>query len=170
MPLFSSSPSASNRKTVPSRVVDIKLTFRHLNPSSPMLVCAGIVGNAGFDSASLIWSLSFLTRSMLSMDQAVSSKDLHVTDIGPRKGIEASESNRKLLNLIWNMVTCTRSYHYSGINAKQYRTETDISVLKDLPTWPFDCLSATRACHWNSHSSSPPHTHPSVITLDIPNT
>ena len=44
----------------------------------------------------------------------------HVIDIGPGTGIEASESNKSMFSLVWKSVTCTSSYHSSGI--KWYNT------------------------------------------------
>lgn len=134
------------RKTVSWGIVYImlRLTFIHLGQSSPTLVHVHHHLES-YESQGLTqhlwggWSLSFLVKSMLSMDQTFSSKDIHVIDFGP---IEASESNRIVLkpNLKYNNLHQSLSLFWKQIMQSTVLYRLTSQAFK---TCPCDLLSVS---------------------------
>ena len=79
----------------------------------------------------------------------------HVIDIGPGTGIEASESNKSMFNLVWKSITCTSSYHSSGI--KWYKAVQQ----RNWCLSPFRLVETFWVSLWHKSMSleSHPYTH-----------
>ena len=97
-------------------------------------------------------------KSMLSMDRAI-----HMIDIGPGTGIEASESNKSMFNLVWKSVTCTGSYHSSGI--KWYKAVQQRNWCLSPFRLVHNFLNVSLAQEYVTGIPTPTHIHPCVTPL-----
>ena len=92
------------------------------------------------------------------MDRAI-----HVIDIGPGTGSEASESNKSMFNLVWKSVTCTCSYHSSGI--KWYKAVQQRNWCLSPFRLVHNFLSVSLAQEYVTGIPTPTHIHPCVTPL-----
>ena len=92
------------------------------------------------------------------MDRAI-----HMIDIGPGTGIEASESNKSMFNLVWKSVTCTGSYHSSGI--KWYKAVQQRNWCLSPFRLVHNFLNVSLAQEYVTGIPTPTHIHPCVTPL-----